>query len=98
MRHAIYLIVLSLLVSGFTSCEKKLDAFQCILNTQSEDGFAGDPDEWIVFCVNPKTGEEKRIKIEALTQCIRTPENNCKWIMTDLNEYEIIRQQCKAKE
>lgn len=86
-------VILSFLLTGLT-CQKKVDAFECVLITVDSQGSQIPVDRWSAFCVNKKTDDEKQIPIQDLVKCIRT-QGECKWVLTDLNEREIIYNEYK---
>lgn len=89
-QKIIWLILSLVLLLGISSCDKKVDAFRCILITVDENGAQRSLDNWYWYCLNPMTNDEKTIAIQDTVKCIR--ENGlCKWVATDVLEEKKIK-------
>jgi len=89
------LISLFLILSFFSilGCKQENpDAFKCVLILKDENGNKAPLDQWYWYCKNMDNEEIKRIPIQESDKCIRNQENECKWIATDLIEYDISKK------
>ena len=91
MRLAI-ICVISLFIMGASSCDKRPDAFRCVLVTVDGQGKERPVNQWYWFCLNALTNEEKVLPIQKSTKCIRDQDRNCKWIATDTFEEKLIKE------
>lgn len=98
IHSKITLVSLSLLFClGVSKCDKKVDAYECILITVDNNKVKLPVEKFFWYCVNKKTGEEREINIADSDKCIRDLGSDCKWVGTDLIEREKIRSHYEAE-
>jgi len=83
------------------SCQKGVDAFECVLITNDNQGNTKPINQWYLFCLNSFTKEEKTIWLKDMTKCISDQSKLCKWVATDVLEREKFKteyeKQCKGE-
>lgn len=72
------------------------NAFKCVLISYLKDEQGNKLnipfEQWYWYCKNMDTEEVKRIPIQDSDKCIRNKDNECRWIATDLIEYDISKK------
>lgn len=90
-----FLLGIAVLTLGASSCNKKLDGFKCVtlIDPQTNERY--------MRCRNSATKESLNAPLSLIGKCVRNNARDCEWILTDLEEYELLRQQvnekCKVK-
>lgn len=90
----IILLGLSFFILSGATCQKKVDAYRCILINVDNEKKIRPLDQWYLYCVNQKTQADETIWIKDLAdRCIRRKDKVCKWIVTDIDEEKIIKDE-----
>lgn len=92
-------LTIILILTSLISCEDNPNAFQCVLVTKDATGSKLSVDQFYFHCSNSNTGEKRNIAIYNADKCIDNALNECKWVATDLKNFEKIKkyykEQCK---
>ena len=75
---------------GVSSCEQTPDAFKCITIKDADNNL-------YLRCRNSQTKESINKNMSEIGFCIRNPNEECAWIMTDEREYKTILDSVNQK-
>jgi hypothetical protein len=74
---------------GMASCDKQVDAYRCVT-------LKADNGNRYIRCRNSKTKHTFNSDFSLIGKCIRNQERECEFIMTDLEEFEILKKAQEA--